>query len=190
MADLRKLAEQPNPPEAGKINREATAKILALREGLPSEIPNGAYDTIYQSTPTRWPPSPSDIRQGFLELLFWRRFREPLSRAVEASQHGDLKALRRIHRVMEEYHQIRFGKGPLKGFKQDLDHAALLEMGMHMGLDKLTAEELAECFDEVCLCGKEIHDADALKKQRDRLKKTLHAAERPRAPQNSRDSGV
>lgn len=36
----------------------------------------------------------------------------------------------------------------------------------------LSGEELADCFDEVCACGRS-HDADALKKQRSRVLKDL-----------------
>jgi hypothetical protein len=48
----------------------------------------------------------------------------------------------------------------------------LLELGLHLGLKLLSAEELADCFDEVCPCGK-THNADALKKQRARVLKDL-----------------
>jgi hypothetical protein len=44
----------------------------------------------------------------------------------------------------------------------------LLELGLHLGLKVLSAEELADCFDEACPCGK-THNADALKKQRARV---------------------
>jgi hypothetical protein len=36
----------------------------------------------------------------------------------------------------------------------------------------LSSEELADCFEELCSCGK-FHDADALKKQRSRVLKDL-----------------
>jgi hypothetical protein len=50
-----------------------------------------------------------------------------------------------------------------------------MELGLNLGLDSLTDEELADCFDEMCPCGKD-HDADALKKQRTRVRKQLQAA--------------
>lgn len=51
----------------------------------------------------------------------------------------------------------------------------LLQMGLPLSLDKLTAEELLYCFDEVCPCGHE-HTGDAFKKQRRRLAKDIEAA--------------
>jgi len=60
-------------------------------------------------------------------------------------------------------------------FKVDEIHSELIEIGLNLGLGKLTAEELADCFRCLCPCGK-AHDADALKKQRRRVEKQLHAA--------------
>jgi cytochrome b involved in lipid metabolism len=50
-----------------------------------------------------------------------------------------------------------------------------MELGLNLGLNVLTDEELADCFDEFCACGK-AHDADALKKQRAHARKQLQLA--------------
>ena len=66
----------------------------------------------------------------------------------------------------------------VKDFKVDPTHWTLLETGLDLGLETLTSEELTDCFDEVCPC-EGPHDADALKKQRNRLRQLL----RKSAPQ-------
>ena len=115
---------------------------------------------LVSGEPSSWPPSQSETDQGFLELLYWKRFGEPLWIALQKSESGDLEALRRVNRVAEDYERLRFGKGPIKAAKGDPDHAALLEFGLDLGLSILGPEELADCFDTLCPCGK-IHDADA-----------------------------
>jgi hypothetical protein len=67
------------------------------------------------------------------------------------------------------------GRRSVSAFKGNSDHCEILELGLNLGLNALTAEELADCFEEVCPCG-EPHDADALKKLRARVCKRLQAA--------------
>lgn len=107
--------------------------------------------------PSSWPLSESETGQGSLELLYWRRFNEPLWIALQKSESGDLEALHRVNRVVEDYERLRFGKGPIKAAKGDPDHAALLEFGLDLGLSILGPEKLADCFDAICPCGK-VHD--------------------------------
>lgn len=158
------------------IRDSARREIEEIRRKYPDlPIALSPYQTVHVSGPSMWPPSPSDYSRGFMERLFWNRYREPLWVAVQKAEGGDLKAQRRINRILEDYQRIRSGRGPLKPFKADMRHIALLEMGLALGLDKLSPDELADCFDAVCACGKE-HSADALKKQRARLKKAIQAA--------------
>jgi hypothetical protein len=125
--------------------------------------------------PFSWPPSQREMNAGFLELLYWKRFKEPLWIALQKADAGDLDAFRRVNRVGEDYLRLRSGNGPIKPAKGDPDHAALIGFGLDMGLSNLTAEELADCFDMVCPCRKS-HDADALKKQRSRIQKAIQKA--------------
>ena len=54
-------------------------------------------------------------------------------------------------------------------------HRQLLELVTCYEHKRLTAEELAQCFDKYCGCEKENHDADALRKMRDRFEVELRA---------------
>jgi hypothetical protein len=176
---LLTLRPHPSPKQVVQIKtrfREEIEKVRT-RHAQAQYAPKEAdpLDTILVDEPSSWPPSQRETDQAFLEHLYWKRFNEPLWIALQKEATGDLVALRRIQRVEEDYERIRFGKGPIKAAKGDPDHAMLFEIGLDLGLSVLTSEELADCFDAVCPCGK-IHDADALKKQRSRKQKSIQEA--------------
>jgi hypothetical protein len=45
--------------------------------------------------------------------------------------------------------------------------------GLDFGLDILTANELADCFDALCTCGAKQHDPENLRKLRTRILQSL-----------------
>src|SRR5256886_7393388 len=47
-----------------------------------------------------------------------------------------------------------------------LDYFSGGRSGLDFGLDKLTADELVNCFDALCTCGIEQHDPENLRKDR------------------------
>src|SRR5207245_6404095 len=53
-----------------------------------------------------------------------------------------------------------------------LDYFSGGRSGLDFGLDKLTADELVNCFDALCTCGIEQHDPENLRKLRKRILKT------------------
>ena len=60
-------------------------------------------------------------------------------------------------------------------FKVHEIHSDLIEIGLNLGLGELTQQELADCFNSLCPCGKS-HNFDALQRQRRRVEKQLQAA--------------
>jgi hypothetical protein len=117
------------------------------------------------------PPSPQEKQDWF----FFKRNRTPRWLAQGKEKEGDLKAHKQLVRANDEFWRLINGHGPAPPFKVDQAHTDLLELGLHLGLKVLSAEELADCFDEICTCGRS-HDADALKKQRSRVLKDLETA--------------
>jgi hypothetical protein len=107
------------------------------------------------------------------EMLFayycYVRTRKPLWKLAQEEWDGDLKATEQLLRLRKDWADLAKGDG-IKPLKIKLDHWNILEMGLPLGLDKLSATALAECFDEICPCG-EIHDADTLKKLRAKIKR-------------------
>ncbi len=53
--------------------------------------------------------------------------------------------------------------------KFSLDHFQIITEGLDFGFDKLTADELADCLDEICPCDQK-HSPEYLKKLRTRIK--------------------
>lgn len=171
------LGPNPSWDRVAPIDEKHREKLEEFRKKYADvRLGSSAFDLIYVDGPTGWPPSQRDKDQGFLENLYWKHYKEPLWIALQKVQQGDVNAYRRVMRIGEYYQRRRFSQGPMKPAKGDPDHSDLLEMGLDMGLDKLSPEELADFFDTFCPCGK-IHDPDALKKQRLRTRKALRAIE-------------
>lgn len=123
------------------------------------------------------PPSPAEKVERVFDWFFFRRNRSPRWLAMEREKEGDLEAHSQLVRARDEFWLLQNGHGPVPSFKVDATHSDLLELGLHHGLSKLTAEELADCFQELCPCGN-LHNPDALKKQRGRVVKDIEAASR------------
>lgn len=130
------------------------------------------FEVINEAPSSLTSPAPEDTRWGLLENKYWRYNREPLGKAASAAQRGDFEAYKRIEKIERIEYQETFRLGHVPQAKEHAKHSLLFLMGLELGLEKLSAEELADCFDELCDCG-EVHDPDALKKQRPRLRKAV-----------------
>ncbi len=178
---LEKLKSEPNKARISELKERTLSRIVEILRRY-RDWPEGIdriHSLIHVTEPTA--PIEEAVKQptsahfgGILEWLAWVRFRRPLWQLTQEDAAGNREASKMIERIIVEGNKLRYGK-KVPGFKHDLDQGALIEMGLPLGLDKLTAEELADCFDEVCSCGQE-HTGDALKKQRKRLIKAIEAA--------------
>jgi hypothetical protein len=174
LAVARKLADR-------EKRAEEVRKILSLsshqRRELSTRHPDNPPGTPWgQVMVTGYmSPSPEEKLEQVLDWFFFKRNRTPRWLALEKEKEGDLRAHKQLVRANDEFWRLINGHGPVTPFKVDQAHTDLLELGLHLGLKVLSAEELADCFDEVCACGKS-HDADALKKQRSRVLKDLEMA--------------
>jgi hypothetical protein len=101
----------------------------------------------------------------------------PFRKLKRQYESRDGLAVTRFHQVLRDFDKWHLGKlNPnLLNLKRNADHHALFEMGLTLGLDKLTGEELAYCFDDVCPCAltKRGHSSEALKKLRARIAQQL-----------------
>jgi hypothetical protein len=157
--------------------RKVLSSSLQKRRELFSQHPDYPPGTPWQQVMVTgyMPPSPQEKLEQVLDWFFFKRNRTPRWLAQEKEKEGDLKAHKQLARANDEFWRLINGHGPVAPFKVDQAHTDLLELGLHLGLRVLSAEELADCFDEVCACGRS-HDADALKKQRSRVLKDLEMA--------------
>jgi hypothetical protein len=116
--------------------------------------------------------------QTLFEWIHWERHHESANKDAEADGQGDLDAFERLSRTGKDWRIITFNKGPIKPFQGGIYHQDIFQIGLSFasGMEKLTAEELADVFDTYCPCGTEIHDSRALRKQCLRLVKDLEKA--------------
>jgi hypothetical protein len=181
------LGPDPTTELKAQVATQVTARRDKLLEWMDGQLIaiNGRYGSLPPSPlcypwltdlPKKLPAEEREAR-GLFEWLHWERHGESLNRTMEADAGGDIGAWRRISRTAEDWRRVGFKKGKIKPFQGNPYHSDLLQFGLSFGsgMEKLTAEELADCFDFYCPCGK-CHDADALKKQRARVIKLLKAA--------------
>jgi hypothetical protein len=102
--------------------------------------------------------------------LCWFRFGKTPQVLISEYESGERKATKQMNKLRLEFDMWRIGEiNPNKlKFKIDLDHFTLMNGGFDLGLGKLTSEELADCFDELCPCGRP-HFPENLAKLRSRI---------------------
>jgi len=165
------------PHQIARHAQKLRAQVSQTREDLLKRYPElrpGSPSNHITAASARF-LSQRDILTGILEWLCWRRFGQPLAILVAEDKAGNLEAHNKVRRLRDELWHLVHGRGPIEPFKGNSRHSEIMELGLSLGLDALTDEELADCFDEFCTCGK-AHDADALKKQRARVRKQLETA--------------
>lgn len=104
--------------------------------------------------------------------LAFNKFGRSIVDIVEGDAAGDEKSSRQLASVTKDYQDWRYGKlDPNKmRFKFDREHVLLIRVGLGLGIESLSQEELADCFDELCQCGAS-HDPENLRKLRTRVVK-------------------
>jgi hypothetical protein len=158
-----------------KVRSWLARKCQQLLDRCPTRSHLCAYDFIHTGLPLKGPYSDSDHQLGLRERLHWQRHHEVLKLDLQRLEKGDTKAFDRVVTTITDDYRSRFDPKWKATFRFDLDHSALFEMGLGFGLEDLTADDVEECFDKLCPCGKK-HDAEALKKQRQRMIRDLQKA--------------
>jgi hypothetical protein len=165
------------PNQLTQNAQKLRARVLQTREDILKRYPElqpGSPSNHITVASARF-TSQRDNLMGILEWLCWRRYKQPLSALAAEEKAGNLEAHKKVHRLKDDLWRLLHKRGLIEPFKGNSRHSELMELGLNLGLDTLTDEELADCFDEFCKCGKD-HDPDALKKQRARVRKQLEAA--------------
>jgi hypothetical protein len=118
---------------------------------------------------------PVSIAEGIFEWLHFLRHRESIQATPRKDAQGDPKAWDKLSRTEKDLRILAFGKGRFNPVKCNVIHRQLLELVIAFENEHLTADELAECFNKYCACGKQDHGADTLEKLRARLETELKA---------------
>lgn len=117
--------------------------------------------------------TPVSDSENFREYLHFHRHGESLQASATKNAQGDSKSLDRLYRTEKDFRILAFGKGKIQPFPEDVVHRQLLQSVISYERERLTAEELAQCFDKYCACEKENHEPDTLRKMRGRFEREL-----------------
>jgi hypothetical protein len=183
--DLRQLRKD-DPRHAERVRRfeeagnQLTAWCGEQLDAINQRYPHMPYNPRAYSYLYGASAEPEPEQGKLARFLHWLRHRESLDAATTEDNKGSLSAFRRIMRTAEDFRRILQRLGRIKPFQGDMVHRQFLEIIICFENEQtpLTADERAACADAYCGCGKEEHDADALKKQYARLKRELDAAYR------------
>ncbi len=73
-----------------------------------------------------------------IEWLCWRRFGHALAALLAEQKAGNLEAHKRVLRVRDEFWRLVYGNAPGIPFKGNSNHSDIMELGLNLGLDRLT----------------------------------------------------
>ena len=193
VADLLASPIETDRAEGQRLSDNLTPELIAEAERMHDAIPESerprhdAHLCIYGAVDSKeGTVIPED--QFVLGWLAWSKHGKTIVELIEGDQAGDEQSSRQLASVTKDYQDWRYGKldpNRLRS-KYDYHHLSTLRMGLDLGIETLTQEELADCFDEVCTCGA-THDPENLRKLRTRvitMMEGLTARLRPRTPKD------
>jgi hypothetical protein len=192
-ADLLASPNEADRVEGKRLSDFPPPELIAEAEGMHDAIPeserprHNAHLSIYGAVDSKTGTVISED-QFTLCWLAWSKYGKTIMELVEGDKAGDEKSSRRLASVTKDYQDWRYGKldpNQLRS-KFDYNHLTVLRCGLSLGIETLTQEELADCFDEVCTCG-ETHDAENLRKLRTRVIEMMEMLTRRSLPQSSKD---
>lgn len=188
-AELQKQAKrelEAAGPKVPELQKEISARFLGEVGKLDRWFEEHLVDINRRHAPVPYNPiaynyltldPPVSDSEGIREYLHFHRHGEALRVTQTKDAQGDLDAWDKISRTERDTRILAFGKGPIAPFQEDVVHRQLLQIVICYESERLTAEELAQCFDKYCACGKQNHDAGALRKMRDRFEAELQAGQ-------------
>jgi hypothetical protein len=188
VAKLRASPNEADQMEAQRLTREPPPELAEEADRMhdaipPSERPqHDAYLSIFGVEDA---PGGGTMSEGQLMLgwLGFNKYGRSIVELVQGDAAGDEKSSRQLLSVEKAYQDWRYGKLDVNKmhFKFDSHHILIMQTGLELGFRALSPAELADCYDEMCNCGKS-HDPENINKLRtrvvkimDRLVKTLPA---------------
>jgi hypothetical protein len=175
VADLLASENEADRTEGQRLLDYPPAELMAEAERMHDAIPESerprhdAHLSIYGAADSKEGTVISED-QFTLCWLAWSKFGKTIMELAEGDKTGHEKSSKQLASVTKDYNNWRYGKlnpNQLRS-KFDYNHLTVLRCGLDLGIETLTQEELADCFDEICTCG-ETHDAESLRKLRTRV---------------------
>jgi hypothetical protein len=188
---VMRLSSSPNAvdrKEAQRLTQEPPPELVEETNRMHDAIPpaerpqHDAYLSIFGAVdaPVGGTISQRQFRTGWLAF---NKYGKSTVELIQGDEAGDEKSSRQLLSVQKGYQDWRYRKLDINKtrFKFDSHHILIMQTGMELGFRVLSSVELADCYDEMCNCGKS-HDPENMKKLStrvikimDRLVKTLPA---------------
>jgi len=168
--------------ESQRLIRNGPAEMVEEARRVADEFRNsgkkfhGSISTIF-TIDERSPASPDVSDEDYMLAWFaWNRYGKTFKQLLDEDRNGLRQSSMRVVAVNRDYQRWRYGElDPEKmKFKPDREHQVMLLYGLIFGMESLSPEELADCFDELCPCAK-THFPDNLRKLRSRVTQFLDA---------------
>ncbi len=175
VADLLASSNEADKAEGKRLSDNPPAELIAEAERMHDAIPESdrprhdAHLSIYGAIDSKTGTVISED-QFTLSWLAWSKYGKTIIELVEEDKAGHEKSSKQLASVTKEYQDWRYGKldpNQLRS-KFDYHHLSMMRMCLDLGIETLTQEELADCFDEICTCGG-THDPESLRKVRARI---------------------
>jgi hypothetical protein len=154
-----------------KISSRFTAELGPLLPPMKSDLAGTDvyYGVFSEALKSHSQPEEliTAVAIGLKEFDAEQRFREPLQTITHQHLKGDLESTVKYLKLEQNHQSVRYGFGlpPVKG---NIDHRIIMQTGLSLGMEKLTAVQLELFFNQFCPCGEE-HDCDDLRKLRKRI---------------------
>lgn len=191
VADLLASPNEADRADGQRLSDTLPPELIEEAERLHDAIPESerarhdAHLSIYGAVDSKEGTVISG-GQFMMGWLAWNKFGKSIVELVEGDLAGDERSSRQLASVTKDYQDWRYGRlDPNKmRFKFDHYHISFIRMGLDLGIETLTQEELADCLDEFCTCGG-AHNAENMRKLRSRLIEMMKrlAARSPSKPQ-------
>jgi hypothetical protein len=171
-------------PDATNLRNKLAVRVAKETNQLEKWYEEKLVDINRRHTPISYNPiaynyfsldRPLPDSERIREYIHFHRHGESLRATETMDAQGDLDAWDKISRTERDFRILAFGKGPIAPFQEDVVHRQLLQLVISYERERLTADEVAQCFDKYCACGRPNHDEDALRKMRDRYEAELRA---------------
>jgi hypothetical protein len=179
VAKLRSSPNEADQKEAQRLTQELPPELAEEADLMhdaipPAERPQAdAYLSIFGMVDA---PQGGTVWQGQMAMgwLAFNKFGKSIVELMQGDAAGDEKSSRQLLAVQKAFQDWRYGKLDLSKtrFKFDSHHIEIMQAGLELGLRDLTPNQLADCYDEMCNCGKS-HEPENMYKLRTRVLKIM-----------------
>jgi hypothetical protein len=179
VAKLRSSPNRADQEEAQRLTREPPPELGEEADRMHDAIPpaerpqHDAYLSIFGLVDA---PAGGTFPEAQMVLgwLAFNKFGKSIVELMQGDAAGDEKSSRQLLSVQKALQDWRYGKLDINKmrFKLDSHHYQIMQAGLELGFRNLSSAELADCYDELCNCGKP-HDPENINKLRSRVVKIM-----------------